>query len=104
MCPKRLQFGGKGETSADAAVIERLFTEPVARKDQRAFAAIPERQGEHANTKLEGVLQSPARNGFYKYFRIGMTTPRMRCFGIKLSANLIVVVNFAIEHDNVTLA
>ncbi len=43
-----LQFGGEDEDVADAAVVERLDPEPVAREHEPALLPVPDRCAEHA--------------------------------------------------------
>ena len=101
---KRLQLGGEDEAFADAAVIERLFPEPVARQHQRTLAAIPQREREHSSGTFQRARKSPARNGFEQDFGVGMTPPGVRRLGVQPAADLLVIVDLAVEDHDVALA
>src|SRR5258707_11858990 len=99
MLPNGLQFRGKNKIFSYPPVIQWLDAQPVTNQEQLAFLAVPKGESKHANKTLKCCIHAPAFNSFQHHFSIGMAAPST---GPKFRADFFKVVDFAIEHNDVS--
>src|SRR5438270_4054331 len=107
MLGEGLELRAKKETSAGclAAIVERLFTQPVAGEGQPALFPVPQGEGEHAGRALERWTNPPCLDRSEQGLRVGVTLPVVaEAGGIQLVAQLTMVVDLAVKHDHVSPA
>ena len=92
------------KATAAQAPVERLLPEAIAGQLQTVFTTIPESQGKHAHTALQGDLQTPGLNRSQQGFRIGMAAPgaTQQPHTLQLVAKLQMVVDLSVEGDHIT--
>ena len=67
-----LKFGAEQEKSAELGPIQRLDAESIAHQRQRAFAAIPHADSEHADEPLHCRVDAVSGKGLQHHLGIGM--------------------------------
>ena len=85
------------ERAVALGIVERLDADAIAREQQRAAAAVPERDAEHAAQVRERVL-APLLVGVDDGLGVGVGVERV-AVGDELGAQLAVVVDLAVEDD-----
>src|SRR4029078_4002461 len=93
----------ENEVPARPAVVERLLSEAIAYQAQQAFAAIPKREGKHADQALQRTFQAPDADCLKQGFCVAMPAPpalRGPPPHLKLSAQSSVIVDLAIVDDH----
>lgn len=103
--PQRLQLGAEHERAADAAVIERLLADAIAREREHARFAVPQREREHSDRLLQRAIDAPRGERREQHFAIRMTSPLGRAMlALELAAQLAKVVDLAVERHRVATA
>ena len=70
--PQRPQLGAEQQGAAEAAVVERLLADPVARQGEAPRAPVPERQGEHALRAAQRLLDAPLLDRGQQHLGVGV--------------------------------
>src|SRR5256712_11551797 len=94
---QRLDLGREQEVSRRLGVVKGLDAEPVARTEQPATVAIPDRECEHPLDARETVL-TPAQIRVEQYLGVGTCRER-RASPLELGAELAVIVDLSVEDD-----
>src|SRR2546428_8014713 len=94
---QRLDLGREQEVSRRLGVVKGLDAEPVARTEQPATVAIPDRECEHPLDARETVL-TPAQIRVEQYLGVGTCRER-RASPLELGAQLAVIVDLSVEDD-----
>src|SRR3569832_2046053 len=84
------------------SVVQRLFTETIAREIKRALLTVPQCDGEHPDGLHQCRLETPSFNTSQQCLRIGVPPPTRRPRGsLELFAQIHVVIDLAIEDDDI---
>ena len=98
-CVKRFDLARHYETSVgQRRVDEWLHSKAIAYDDECLLLGVPEREREHANQAIEARF-APPRPRCNDNFGVAV---RVEWIAMQLDAKLFVVVDLAVEHDDVT--
>src|SRR4029077_7364990 len=97
---QRLDLRGEAECPAVVCGVERLDAVGVAREEEAAPRLIPDGECEHA-AELVHYLGAMTRVEVQERLRVGGGA-EARAVGLELGAQLRIVVDLAIEHDDET--
>src|SRR5262245_59216820 len=94
---QRLQLRGEDELAVPRCVVQRLDAEAIACEQYPTLPAVPDGEGEHAPQ----MLHAPGAEILVKvHDGFGVTRrPQLVASGFEQIAQLLVVVDLAVEHD-----
>ena len=95
-----LQFRAKQESLRAPAIVQRLFSNPVAGQHQRLVPAVPQGEGEHALEAAQCGIDAPLGDGGKHDLRIGVAA-KMVTQGLQLSAQRREIVDLAVVAEHV---
>ena len=99
VCDQALQFRGKDQAAvAERGIEQRLYAEPVARKEQCALPKIVNRKGEHT-VQPGQAIRAPALPGRQNNLAITVSVER-RAKPAQFLAQFAVVIDLAVEHQH----
>ena len=90
---------GEGEATADRGVVERLDTKGIARAGEGALLGVEHREGEHAAEPGQAV-PAPVLPRYEQDLGVGLRGEGA-ADRLELDAQLAVVVDLAVEHQDV---
>ncbi len=99
MGTQRLQLGAEQEQPAELCPVQRLDAEPIANERQRAVAAVPHRDREHADQPLDRRLDAERGEGFQHHLGVGMAA-KANAARLEFGAQLVVIVDLAVVDDD----
>ena len=101
---ERFQLGAEQQCTACEAVVERSFSHAVSGQGERAVAAVPHPEGEHAYSDFERLRHAPSLDGLQQDLGIRMPAPANVAFRLQRRAHRCMVVDLAVERDGETPA
>src|SRR5262249_34409866 len=98
--PQRLQLRRETDFRSDARVVQRLLAEAVARENEDAGIAIPERECEHAVYECEPV--DPVTCKMVQQHLSVTVRFEDNDFAAEIPSKVLEVIDFAVEYDSKT--